>query len=1345
MNKHPFSSPEQQANNLCCLSDIIDAIIFRVVLLIRLTAPLVAALLLTAAPFKGEAQNVQVSLILPPPGSLNPEDLTQIISFNNTGTSSLYLYMMITVEEEDKGLLFNAMSSVFELTPGFSMPEYTVYEPVKIEYVDPVLEEYVIHTNSMPGGEYVICVTLLDVEMGAEVGYHCVSHSVFYPSAPMLVYPADGNIVNEPAPFFSWLPPSPTPPVALFYALHLVKVSDGQFPYEAIQSNLPWLIETGIFSNNYLYPIDAAPLEQGKTYAWQVQSLMADGFPVGENSGYSEIGTFQHWPDIVDGDMITWVSPPDGEEVNQSALLFQWFDPAYEKGLPLSSYYYTLHITRLDEDAYPDMTDAPMPHMLFTNITDPMLIYPSHIPPLTPGNYTAQVFRMHMEGYLPGDLTLADPGDEDFVAVFKPSLPVLHVIPAPQLSVTGSSPLKHFSYTDAMLEACCDTIAVMNKIWGDIDAIKADLCNNKKGLMDQLLDALDIYMDKQWDADNLRGVLDNADVFKQNMDAFRSQAVNGIQAELNQLSDLRNDCNINWRNDFYSRYVANPSVGGSYAAKQQRYNRAANTIQRRFERQIEGRIRDLERRKDQVGSRYDGLIENLDDYINEKQDDLNNAQKETDDALNRVTDLFNQIRDNLCGVDKAWDDLFAFILANFCCITKCAEVHVPVPPEFAEMEDCLRDLFNKLAGWKANIREPNDPDVLQNNANRLFNAGKAMDELRELNDLATELKNATNNFNRNSRHMQIVDNACGILYTYGSGARSTGRLSVPRDNNGMRYGAPGSGKVFAYKSTGAYAPSSRERRDAARERRDFIRQQQAITQRMNLLAWGFNLRPVENGFVDPAALEAHGKVAAAPYHNTTADVFDQLIDHMLDELKKCYDISDHHRQRQRYNNIITECVAFREALRELDKKYADHATKTAEKEAELRNRLAELRRLVEQQKQRASAAGESVEALQKMVDEITNQINELQKEPTHSDKLHEEKAEKLRELRRRLSALRQQLQKARKDKNNADNLLAQLEQLRKDISDAIDDLGKITPPSPIGSADEANEESDKVDQERQEKEDRGRQIDEMIKNAANRISEADTALNELLDHLNESLTEADKANHELRAFLEYLRRLAADRREYELFRRKTDCLRLLEEYKELYDREPGLLGKIWDFFWKSKEELDMFPEGISDDLDQIKSYLNKIEEAKNRILQAMALFNGLNTDDPAERAKAFGEILNIAEEISGIVPGFGEMLSFYARTYNAIMEAIDKIAEQLRRPAKELIDKYVIGCDVDAWLGKSLKDVLEEEWQKFLRTSEADIYVRGRLSSSQQKIMEQYFKDKAASRIYECCVKELLK
>lgn len=258
----------------------------------------------------GQAQ-VSLNLQLPPPGNFNPEDFSTLASFNNMSTAPLHVRMSATIEVVPGILIFSGETGVFGLEPGFSTPHYSTYEPVNIEYIDAEYEAYVISANNLPPGEYVICIRLLDAEMGEELAHECVTHTVFMPSAPVLVAPADGDVINEPMPVFTWLPPAPQPPVDFYYHIKVVEVHAAQSSWEALMTNPAFFEESQIMTNSLPYPAYAPQFSSGSSYAWQVQTLMGEGLPIGENEGISEASQFNYSSQL-DTDFRVWIEP-EGE------------------------------------------------------------------------------------------------------------------------------------------------------------------------------------------------------------------------------------------------------------------------------------------------------------------------------------------------------------------------------------------------------------------------------------------------------------------------------------------------------------------------------------------------------------------------------------------------------------------------------------------------------------------------------------------------------------------------------------------------------------------------------------------------------------------------------------------------------------------------------------------------------------------------------------------------------------------------------------------------------------------------------------------------------------------------
>lgn len=235
---------------------------------------------------------VSVTLKVPPPGKFTPDDFIHLMSFNNTTGQIKQVYLTATVEERVMGLIFSGASAVFELMTGFSTPHYSTYEPIHTEHINKRYESYILQTNTLPPGNYIICVYVWDALTGDQLGKTCIPHSVFQPSAPVLVYPIDNIHLTVTQPTFIWLPPSPVPDVELAYSIKIVEILFDQTHYEAMTANPVFAEEIIITGTTWLYSLHYPSFITGQQYAWQVQAQTVDGFPIGQNDGFSEIGVF---------------------------------------------------------------------------------------------------------------------------------------------------------------------------------------------------------------------------------------------------------------------------------------------------------------------------------------------------------------------------------------------------------------------------------------------------------------------------------------------------------------------------------------------------------------------------------------------------------------------------------------------------------------------------------------------------------------------------------------------------------------------------------------------------------------------------------------------------------------------------------------------------------------------------------------------------------------------------------------------------------------------------------------------------------------------------------------------
>jgi hypothetical protein len=103
------------------------------------------------------------------------------------------------------------------------------------------------------------------------VAEECVTAEVEPISPPQLMQPADSDQVLLRRPFFTWLPPTPYNSFTnLLYDYVLVEVQPMQSAADAIQQNVPVLLQSNISFTSLQYPLSMAELDTNKIYAWRV-------------------------------------------------------------------------------------------------------------------------------------------------------------------------------------------------------------------------------------------------------------------------------------------------------------------------------------------------------------------------------------------------------------------------------------------------------------------------------------------------------------------------------------------------------------------------------------------------------------------------------------------------------------------------------------------------------------------------------------------------------------------------------------------------------------------------------------------------------------------------------------------------------------------------------------------------------------------------------------------------------------------------------------------------------------------------------------------------------------------
>ena len=255
-----------------------------------------------------------------------------------------------------------------------------------------------------------------------------------------------------------------------------------------------------------------------------------------------------------------------------------------------------------------------------------------------------------------------------------------------------------------------------------------------------------------------------------------------------------------------------------------------------------------------------------------------------------------------------------------------------------------------------------------------------------------------------------------------------------------------------------------------------------------------------------------------------------------------------------------------------------------------------------------------------------------------------------------------------------------------------------------------------------------------------RLREEETSLENQLNRLDRKLRDAAAAYN--RALAEARRQRAEERRRE--IEEKAACLRILTEHWGNSNDENNILGELASIYETFAGITGQGSGGYSDMLDKLNELNSKLSEIKDQIEQVANLLNGIVGEPTNEdRTEAFQEVLDIAGEIGDKVPGFGEMIGFYADAYEAAIGALMGISNQKVEAMKPLVNQFRVGtCPQSDWGDKSLDQILNDKWDRFMRGS-GSIVITHRLTNDEQEKLKEYFKQKIMSEILACCLNKI--
>lgn len=219
------------------------------------------------------------------------ENLWQV-NLVSYAAAPMTVQLQVTLEDAKHEVLLSATSPVFTLFHGSNQPRINA-GLAQVQFGTNTAAAVLRTTGRVPYGSYIICYQVLDALNSAQLGEFCQERTILPFGPPALVYPSDGEQIQNPFPILSWRAPYPPGAFPFNYLLRLTEMKHGQQPLEALEENAP-LLSREITQNTLLpYPGDAPSLDTGKIYAWQVIARAGDF-----DLGATEVWTFSIGSDL---------------------------------------------------------------------------------------------------------------------------------------------------------------------------------------------------------------------------------------------------------------------------------------------------------------------------------------------------------------------------------------------------------------------------------------------------------------------------------------------------------------------------------------------------------------------------------------------------------------------------------------------------------------------------------------------------------------------------------------------------------------------------------------------------------------------------------------------------------------------------------------------------------------------------------------------------------------------------------------------------------------------------------------------------------------------------------------
>jgi hypothetical protein len=279
-------------------------------------------------------------------------NVIQLVVTNTTLNPYSNCIFSFKVKDQNEKVLLKTKDWEWQNMPKFNIPSapgtliITAPELIGNDalWVDEQIKTTVTTTNSLPEGDYSLCINILD-NFGNPIlngGEKCETISIVLAEPPYLTMPEDKQLLTNVYPQFFWTPAIVSPYyINVGYRLKIVKLFAGQNAANGINTNLA-ICDKVVHGTSYQYlpsdfNLNSYSDEWG--YAWQIQvwnDATNQPIPGISNSGKSEVWTFL--PQAADQSTLKLITPADNAEVSPVNGIYNFTWDASKQKKSISSF-----------------------------------------------------------------------------------------------------------------------------------------------------------------------------------------------------------------------------------------------------------------------------------------------------------------------------------------------------------------------------------------------------------------------------------------------------------------------------------------------------------------------------------------------------------------------------------------------------------------------------------------------------------------------------------------------------------------------------------------------------------------------------------------------------------------------------------------------------------------------------------------------------------------------------------------------------------------------------------------------------------------------------------------------